>query len=106
MYDLETGKPLLNGKRKIRRGPAGPPCRNDATACPKGAPGKSELTVQNAQVLQHYMECRAVGQFPDDPLVRQNAALLHQVFEAVQQHRMAVALRGAVGSIVSLLFRR
>jgi len=37
-----------------------------------------ELSPANWRAYQHYLECRAVGQFPDDPIVRRNAALFAQ----------------------------
>lgn len=43
-----------------------------------------ELTDKNVQAYQHYLECRAVGQFPDDPVVRRNAAVIRGVEEALR----------------------
>jgi hypothetical protein len=34
------------------------------------------LSPRNESALQHYRECRAVGCFPDDPIVRANAAIV------------------------------
>jgi len=88
--DLKTGEFFRQGELMIPRGPEGPPCRQDKKICPKGEPGKSDLTKQNQKVLEHYRECRAVGEFPDDDLVRLNARILDQVFddcEAVKRRR-------------------
>ncbi len=62
--------------------------------CPKiplGEPASplyaQDLTEQNAQAYQHYLECRAVGVFDDDPIVRRNASFIRQVEDQVQQSR-------------------
>jgi hypothetical protein len=55
--------------------------------CPKlpaDAPVKTaayaeEITDRTRQTIQHYYECRAVGHWPDDPIVRRNAALIREV---------------------------
>lgn len=60
-----------------------PPCYS----CPKipehgdGArPGLAvELTDRNWEAYSHYLECKAVGSFPDDPIVRRNAAIIRSV---------------------------
>jgi hypothetical protein len=60
-----------------------------------------ELSPKNWRAYQHYLECKAVGQFPDDPIVRRNAALFAQaekVADRVAQLNAAVlggSLRGA-----------
>ena len=45
----------------------------------------------SANVYQHYRECRAVGQFPDDPLVRRNAAEIQDVEERYAKWEAAKA---------------
>jgi len=45
-----------------------------------------DMTPTIALAYQHYLECRAVGSFPDDPIVRQNAVLFrHATDEAEKQ---------------------
>ncbi len=44
-----------------------------------------EATARTRAILHHYEECRAVGQFPDDALVRRHAAILHQIDRAHEQ---------------------
>ena len=57
-----------------------PPCHYGPKECPKGSPEAGvELTQQNLQAYQHYRECRAVGRFPDDPVVRENAAVIRGI---------------------------
>lgn len=78
--------------------------------CPKILPGDepipanaNEITEKNLAALIHYRESRAVGDFPDDPIVRRNAALIRgaeDVAERVHQTRAgmvaAAAMRGGV----------
>lgn len=60
-----------------------------------------ELSPANWRAYMHYLECKAVGQFPDDPIVRRNAALFAQaekVADRIAQLNAAVlggTLRGA-----------
>lgn len=77
----------------IPRHPSQPtPCRS----CPKIPEGKKpcpenaiELTPENRQALEHYLECKAVGDFPDDPagLVRRDAAIIGEVLETIERSR-------------------
>lgn len=54
-----------------------PPCMIAEIGCPKGAPDAGlELTPKNWRALEHFKICRAVGRFPQDSLVEQNAAIL------------------------------
>lgn len=56
-----------------------PACQTDH-GCRKGTPEKPiTLSDMNLQCYQHYKECRAVGQFPDDSKVRENAAIIREV---------------------------
>lgn len=71
--------------------PAGTP--TPCSRCPKipaSAPAKTreyaiELTDQNFQAWQHYLECRAIGRFPDDPIVRRNARILREVYDEYEK---------------------
>lgn len=38
-----------------------------------------DMTSENAEALRHYRECRAVGIFPDDPIVRWYAGIIREV---------------------------
>ena len=59
-----------------------PPCWE----CPKvreGAPRPSyyyadEVSDQSWKAIEHFEECDAVQQFPDDPIVRRNAAIIRR----------------------------
>jgi len=86
MYDLETGKPEeWRGKPARRVKGVPPPCK---TKCPKRGPDEyTTLLPQNLECLEHYSECSATGDFPDDPLVRRHAAILKNVERHVEQAR-------------------
>ncbi len=80
------------GRGQLRLRPKGTPL--PCGTCPKIPHGEppsplsaQELTEQNAQAYQHYLECRAVGQWPDDALVRRNASFIRQVEDQVAQNR-------------------
>lgn len=72
--------------------------------CPKTADAPvrdrrhaTEPTDRSRRVLRHYRECRAVGRFPDDPIVRRNAGLIREVEDALAAARLdALADLGAV----------
>lgn len=86
-YDEETGKvQLWRGEPYPRHGP--PPCRT-SVGCAKGTPENSKaLSARNWLAYQHYTECKATGQFPDDAIVRQNAGIIHRIEEAHRRGRM------------------
>ncbi len=64
------------------------PCRYDATPCPKGTPEKSRMhNPTNVLVWQHFQECDAVGVFPDDPIVRRNAATIRATLGRIERTR-------------------
>lgn len=73
--------------------PAGVP--TPCAVCPKipaGEPTKDrskaiELTPDNALAFSHYRECKAVGRFPDDPLVSRDAAIIAGVVDAIYDAR-------------------
>ena len=91
LYDDETGevvrRPYKVGLPQVRPlnpdGSISTPCR----MCPKiplDAPARTmnhaiELSRRNEAALQHYLECQAVGVFPDDPLVRRHAVILKAI---------------------------
>jgi hypothetical protein len=47
-----------------------------------------ELSPRNRRAWQHYEQCRAVGQFPDDPIVRRNAAICASVLQSIQDMKL------------------
>ena len=96
-------KPLMRGDEPVRR-PAGhhPPCRYDSTPCPKGTPeNPKSLSARNRKVLDHYRECEATGQFPNDAIVRQNAAIIRETLRVLDNERQQMlAVIAGGGKIV------
>lgn len=92
-YDERTGKVReYRGLPVVRPKGTLTPCRY-STGCPKGTPeNQKALSKKNMKAYQHYQECRATGQFPDDPIVRRNAAIIRQVEESVRDDRFEMAL--------------
>jgi hypothetical protein len=77
VYDEETGEREKKGEEDIPRYKGiKPPC-GYSQGCAKGTPEESRaLTEQNMQAWQFIRECKSVGKFPDDPIVRRNASLV------------------------------
>lgn len=66
------------------------PCRDPARGCPKGTPENQKTLNESNQVCyDHFRECEAVGQFPDDPIVRRNAALIKDTIREVERGKEA-----------------
>lgn len=56
--------------------------------CPKGTPDRQRvLSPKNDMALKFDLECRAVGQWPDDPIVRRNAKIIGDAFVEVGRGR-------------------
>jgi len=96
---LDTGKRKLRGEKPIPRDPGE---RLPCFKCPrcegeeKRPNSNADLSERNWRAYQHYRECRAVGRFPDDPIVRQNASLIRMVEDAVerQEFRESIMMLG------------
>jgi hypothetical protein len=78
------------------------PCRTPV-GCPKGTPeAQLSLTPQNRKVYEHYLQCKAVGRFPDDPLVERHAGIIRQLEDAAERQRhkdLAGLLAAALGAM-------
>lgn len=87
-FDDRTGKvPVDNGEKRLR--PVGTVllCET-ATGCPKGTPENSKALIQtNVLAYRNWRECKAVNQWPDDPIVRWNAAIISKTLEDVENGR-------------------
>ncbi len=97
MYEHVTGEISQRNGKPVRR-PKGskPACgypgpykddkHPEGTGCAKVSPeSNSSLTPDNQLCYQHYLECRAVSQFPDDAIVRRNAATIRRVEDVIEQ---------------------
>jgi hypothetical protein len=110
VYDETTGRRARQGGRPIPR-PAGaaPPCRWPHVGCPKGTPEcPNTLSAENEAAYRFHEECRAVGKFPDDPIVGRHAALIARVERLVARQRSAASgsLSANIRSLVPVPFRR
>ena len=57
-------------------------------SCAKGTPENPiELSAANEQAFQHYKECRAVGVFPNDPIVKRNAAAIRSIQDLAERRQ-------------------
>lgn len=77
------GAVVTRGGKPVRRLPTLPPPCHYCPKQPADVPADQrsphtavELSDKNWQAWQHYRECQATGRFPDDPIVRRNAALI------------------------------
>lgn len=87
-YDDDTGKVVMRKGKPLRR-PEGTVvlCQTQA-GCPKGTPEQPKsFSAKNRLAWLHFLECDAVGQFPDDPIVRRNARVIRQAIKAAERQR-------------------
>ena len=106
VYDEQTGlraeHPRGSGQPVRRPQATFPPCGYGGDKCPKGSPTAGrELTERNAQAYRHDQECRAVGRFPEDAIVRRNAAIIAEVlrsWERVERRLLRDMLLAACGA--------
>ena len=47
-----------------------------------------EPTERSRRIIRHYLECKAVGAFPDDPLVRWHAGMIRDAEESLGSSRL------------------
>ena len=89
VYNEETGQRDEKGGKPVPRySGIKPPCGYSSQGCAKGTPENSVgLTEQNTMAYQFIRECRAVGRFPDDAIVRHNAALIEEVEQDIRDRR-------------------
>lgn len=87
---------------RIERITATTPCHK----CPKIPRGEKpcpanavELSERSWQAYWHYLECKAVGQWPDDPIVRRNARIIRGVEDRAGQGRLDRALNLVVAML-------
>lgn len=90
VYDHESGVreefPAGSGRPVLRPAGMSPPCESGPGVCAKVSPNAGvELNDRNQETYRHYLECRAVGNFPDDPVVREHAAIIRSVEDAADR---------------------
>lgn len=68
------------------------PC-GECPKIPKGAPKDRryaiEPTERSWKIYQHWRECRAVGHFPEDGLVKRHASILQSIQDELDAQPMA-----------------
>lgn len=83
-YDDETGNVKKKNGKLIKRPDWTVLLCKTHDGCPRGTPEKQKgLTQKNRRAWKHYQECKAVGRFPDDPIVRRNAHIIERALKAV-----------------------
>lgn len=93
-YNHQTGKIQTRDGEFLRR-PIDQVLPCQIGECAKGSPdGRLEWTEQNRLAAEHFVRCDAVGQFPNDPIVRRNAAILRKAMNDA----MRLVNRARVGS--------
>lgn len=88
-FDDDTGKILSkpDGTKRLRPEGAVALCQTPS-GCPKGTPdNQSVLSQKNRMAWKHFQECEAVGQFPDDPIVRRNARIIREALRKAEVRR-------------------
>lgn len=102
VYDEKTGRRQEHRGEPVKR-PKGtfPPCGYGPDKCPKGNPKAGrELTLKNWLAWEHFQECNATGQFPDDEIARTNARLIRGVLDEIErneQQLMRMMLEASLG---------
>lgn len=82
----------------LRHPTIGPPCVASLKGCPVGHIDRPKrLTPTGQAIYNHYLECRAIGQFPDDPLVRRHAAIIYRVEQAIERMERQAMMRIVCG---------
>lgn len=73
-----------------------PPCMTER-GCPKGTPeNQRDFNQRNRWAWRHFITCQAMGRFPDDPLVHQNADLIaNALFQVREWQRCSAGIQTA-----------
>lgn len=73
----------------------GPPCTRPQ-GCPKGhIDDQKSLSARNRMAYDFYLQCKAVGEFPDDESVRQTAKVVYQM-EQIEARKSSMYLEAFV----------
>lgn len=84
-FSETTGLVILrNGGEPLER--FGPTMCETAEGCAKGTPDNPKsLNKTNRWAWAHFRSCDAIGVFPDDSIVKRNAAIIRRVIKAVER---------------------
>lgn len=84
-YDFEKGQIERAANGAYRERVLLCPCRTKK-GCPKGTPeAPRTLWKNNRQAYEFYLECEAVGHFPDDPYVRWIARVIRETKQRAEK---------------------
>ena len=64
------------------------------------------MTDRNWRAYVHYLECKAVGHFPNDPIVRRNAVTIMLVIDYCERMANRQSAASALGTLLGGLQRR
>jgi len=99
------GLPVIRAGVKIERIKGQRPRCEWCPKVQKGDPpvpdSAQDLSPRNRKVLVHYLECRAVGQFPADPWVRRHAMMIRQIEDEATAERSRLAQMESLGMMLS-----
>jgi hypothetical protein len=99
LYDEKTGMIHTRNGVNSPRGNVPTPCDEPKLGCHKGHYDKQMvLSDRNQMAYQHFKECKAVGQFPDDSVVRRNASIisaLEENYERDENYRVMTSVVAA-----------
>jgi hypothetical protein len=97
--DPVTGK---LGLPQLRRGVPTPcwQCPKTEGAEVRDRAHATEVGEQHLKAYFHFMECRAVNRWPDDPIVRRNARVFRAVLDAEEAARLT-GLNNVLGALAS-----
>jgi hypothetical protein len=106
-YD-KSGDPVIgrDGKHQVRLKHMGKsflaPCQDPERGCPKGTPeSQNVLSEPNELCVEFINQCSAVGQWPDDDVVRRNAAVIREVKDLVKRSQEVEYQAAVLGMLKS-----
>ncbi len=104
------GKLLKRAGKPVARPDGQPtPCHkcpkipNDVAPRPWNA---VELTVKNLRAIRFHEQCKAVGEFPDDPIVKRNAGLIESTLADIRDSQARAATDLLSGLVRLLVVKR
>lgn len=110
MYDSDGNQTLRLDATGTKKVPV-PRVKGTVTPCfkcpkiPQGAaPCRAsaiEMSTKNRMAFLHYQECRAVGSFPDDSIVRRNARIIRDAYDDVERSDM-MTFQATIGALVAV----
>lgn len=89
-YNEDTGLPILGSDNlpMLRDGPT----LCETSGCAKGTPeNQKSLNRANRWAWRHFQDCDAIGVFPDDPIVKRNAATIRRALRKHEYSRHPIA---------------